>query len=169
MVGARDCCLARIDVLNQVSILLAERMAVLVNRCLVGVTESRVGQSLVIVDSTDSVRLVSRARGKSHASVTIPGPYFGVGALFEAVRNEVKVIAVSVNHARSLRNIVSGLVRQHCLDFARIRILGLTHAQEVARFRLQRRSHLFRNLLPICLQLSVCNGAISVKSLGFSD
>jgi hypothetical protein len=104
---ARNCGLARIDVLNQVPILFAERARILVNSCLVGVTVPWVGQSLVVVDSTDGVGLEASAGGKFPP---ILGLNLGVGPLVEPMRNKVKIIAVSIHHARSLRNIVGGLV-----------------------------------------------------------
>jgi hypothetical protein len=54
-----------IDMVAQITILLAESCGVILERCLVGVAEARIGETLVVVDSTDGIGLKSSAGTKS--------------------------------------------------------------------------------------------------------
>ena len=147
----------------QITILLAESCRVILERCLVGVAEARIGQTLVVADATDGIGLKSSAGAKSTLWLNLCTRGFLI-----AMVDEVDSLAVGIDHTGSLRCVVCGVVCHCGFDLTGVSILRLLYLIGIWLFGLERASDLFRNLATFLRQFTIDLNWVRVKTFSLS-
>jgi hypothetical protein len=147
-------------VIYQVAILFAEGCRVILETTLVRVAESRIGETLIVVDAADSVGLVSSTGAESTLRLDL-----AVGASLMAVINKIKNLAVAVNHTWSLGRVALRVIGYRRLNVTRISVPSLFYLHNVCWLGLKGASDLLRNLCSFFRQLAVHLYLLEVQTL----